>query len=281
MKIEIAPELGFCSGVKRALKILKTEIKKCGNLETLGAVVHNSQVMGSLAEMGVRAVASLADIQGNTVVIPSHGVAPEIYTQLRSQRLKIIDATCPIVRRAQREAGRLGGSGFAVIIFGDAGHPEVRGLLGWAGEGSLAVSTAEEVAKPSSLPHRLAIISQTTQSRGRFTQFVKQITEKFQFQELRVVNTLCPTTQRRQEVAVELARRNDLMLVIGGHNSANSRQLTEICSSLAETHLVESVGEIDKTWLGEKKTGIIAGASTSEETINEVISWLRSSHLGA
>ncbi|MFH1088192.1 MAG: 4-hydroxy-3-methylbut-2-enyl diphosphate reductase [Chloroflexota bacterium] len=281
MEIEVASELGFCSGVRRAIRILKAEVRKRGSLETLGAVVHNSQVMESLASMGIAAVDTLADIRGKTVVISSHGSTPDVYAQLKSRGIAAIDATCPIVRRAQREARSLARSGFAVVIFGDANHREVRGLLGWAGDGSVAVTGAEAVAQAGLALRRIAIISQTTQSRQRFLQFVTQVVDSVRFQELMVVNTLCPTTQKRQQIAVELARRSDLVLVIGGRNSANSQHLAEICSSVTEARLVESAAEIDTTRLGRKRIGIVAGASTAKETISEVVERLRSSHPGS
>jgi 4-hydroxy-3-methylbut-2-enyl diphosphate reductase len=165
-----------------------------------------------------------------------------------------------------------------VVIFGEANHPEVRGLLGWAGEKAIASMNVELII-PETLPKRIGILSQTTQSRGEFTAFVNGLVEKLlpHAQEIRVINTLCQETQKRQLAAEELAATSGLMIVIGGHNSANTRRLAEVCSPIVETHHIENADEIDARWLlGKNKIGITAGASTPDEAIEQVIRRIKS-----
>jgi len=223
-------------------------------------------------------VNELDQIQGETIAIASHGVSPELLSQLQTQKLRVVDTTCPIVRSAQKAAKKLAKSGFGVVIFGEATHPEVKGLLGWAGNGAIATLDGEGIAS-FNLPHRLGILSQTTQSHSQFTEFINSIASIVfsHVQELRIINTLCEETQKRQEAALELARKSDLMTVVGGHNSANTQHLAEACSPIVETHLIETAAEIEKNWLsGKQHIGVTAGASTPDEAIEEVVLKLKS-----
>jgi 4-hydroxy-3-methylbut-2-enyl diphosphate reductase len=165
-----------------------------------------------------------------------------------------------------------------VIIFGEATHPEVKGLLGWAGNNAVATLNGEEVANLE-LPRRLGIISQTTQSHTKFVEFIDEVIRAVfpDVQELRIINTLCQETRKRQEAALELAGKSDLMIVVGGHNSANTQRLAEVCSPMVETHLIETAAEIEKKWLsGKQYIGVTAGASTPDEAIEEVVLKLKS-----
>ena len=167
--------------------------------------------------------------------------------------------------------------GFSVIIFGEAAHPEVKGLLGWAGEKAVAALKSEELAYHQ-MPQQLGIISQTTQGQLQFSDFTREIISSAlpSIQELRIINTLCKETQKRQEAALELAHKSDLMIVVGGHNSANTKHLAEICLLQVETYLIETAAEIQDDWIkGKEHIGITAGASTPDEAIDEVISRLR------
>jgi 4-hydroxy-3-methylbut-2-enyl diphosphate reductase len=184
-----------------------------------------------------------------------------------------MDVTCPTVRRAQKAAKKLADSGFTVVIYGDADHPEVRGLLGWAGATAVATIDAGKAAEKVS-GNRLGIIAQTTQSMAGFAEFVGSLLRAAgsRVREVRIINTLCQKTQQRQDAAMELARRSDLMIVVGGKNSANTRRLAQVCSSLVETHLIEKPEELDETWLaGKRHIGVTAGASTPEETVDDVV----------
>jgi len=274
LEIEKAAGIGFCFGVRRAIDILERVAWERGGVETLGAAVHNQQVLSRLAELGVRVVSSVAEIQGDTVAISSHGVGPQVIAQVRGRHIDIVDTTCPFVRRAQIAARRLADAGFYTIIYGDESHPEVKGILGWAG--GKGVSTLDEtvVTRLDRPPRRLGILSQTTQIPAHFTQFVRKIIDAALIKdaELRIIDTICHDIRQRQLAALELAGGVDLILVIGGHNSANTRHLVELCSAATKTYLVETAREIQPSWLeGQQRIGITAGASTDEQTINEVL----------
>lgn len=291
MEIEIAREVGLCFGVRRAVKLVTEAAGKYGKIETLGPVAHNEQLVERLEKAGVRAVADLGRVSGEAVAIPTHGVGPDVLSEIQARKLQVIDITCPIVKKAQRCASRLARAGFTVVIFGEAEHSEVKGLLGWAGGRGIAAMGAEQIAlpeartgkakgkKPSPALSRLGIISQTTQNRDSFVAFINQLATAFApfVSELRIISTLCQAIQRRLEEAVRLARRNQLIIVIGGHNSANTRRLAEACASITETHLVAAAEEVDKSWLGGRRhIGITAGASTPGEAIEEVVARLES-----
>lgn len=278
-RIEKARELGFCFGVRRAIKIIEQAAKTHHKeIVTLGPIVHNRMVVARLAKLGVRVVNEIDQAESKIIAIPSHGIAPQSISQIQSRQLQIIDTTCPIVRSAQRAAKKLADSGFSIIIFGEANHPEVKGLLGWAGGKAIATMNAREIATHE-FPRRLGILSQTTQSQPKFTEFTTDVTSIALpcVQELRVINTLCQETQKRQKAAIELAEKSELMIVVGGHNSANTQRLAEVCAPLVQTHLIETAAEIKADWLsGKRRIGITAGASTPDEAIEEVLSKLES-----
>lgn len=278
LRIEKAAGIGFCFGVKRAINILEKVARERGGVETLGAVVHNQPVLQRLAEIGVRVAKSVDDIQGDTVAISSHGVSPQLEKEIRARHIDIINTTCPFVHRAQITARRLAESGFFTIIYGDADHPEVKGVLGWAKGKGVATLDERFIARFDNLPRRLGILSQTTQVPAHFTEFVKKLIEfaLVKDSELRVIDTICHDIRQRQAAALKLAGEVDLMLVIGGHTSANTHHLVELCSLAAKTYLVETAEEIQLAWLqGRCHVGITAGASTDEQTINEVLARIK------
>ena len=277
LKIEKAAGIGFCFGVKRAINILEKVARERGGVETLGGVVHNQQVLQGLAEIGVRVAKGVDDIRGDVVAISSHGISPQLEKELRARNIGIINTTCPFVHRAHVVARRLAKSGFFVIIYGDSGHPEVKGILGWADGRGLATLDDRFIPTLDPLPRRLGVLSQTTQIPAHFTDFAKQLID-FAFvkdSELRIIDTICHDIRERQASALRLANRVDMMLVIGGHSSANTNRLAELCSTVTETHLVETPDEIQPSWFGGKyRIGITAGASTAEKTIDEVLAKL-------
>ena len=276
MKIEKAAKIGFCFGVKRAIDIVERTARERGGVETLGAVVHNQQVLKRLAELGVKVVTDVDDIQGNTVVISAHGLSPQLVEAIQARHIEIIDTTCPFVRRAQVAAQRLAESGFFVVIYGDANHTEVKGVLGWAKGKGVATLDEKSITDLDPLPRHLGVLSQTTQIPAHFTEFVKKLIDSAftKDSELRIIDTICHDIRQRQAAAVKLASKVDLMLVIGGHNSANTKHLTQLCSMATKTYLIETAEEIQPSWLqGQDRVGITAGASTDEQTINEV--WMK------
>lgn len=275
MDIEKASEIGFCFGVKRALKILEETIGEYGTVETLGPVVHNQQVVDRFSQLGARAVDRPDQVAGSVAVIPSHGVSPDTLDELASRGLKVVDTTCPNVRRAQSAARDLSQAGVWVVIFGDPLHPEVKGILGWAGHKGMATLDSGSITHLDDLPARLGLLSQTTRNPAQYVAFVDSIASVVlsRIDELRIINTLCNITKRRQAAALELARKVSLMIVVGGRNSANTRCLAEMCSSTGtETHLVETAAEIERDWLkGQRAIGVTTGTSIPDSVIGEVM----------
>lgn len=279
MRIEKAGETGFCFGVKRAINILENIAHERGGVETLGPVVHNQQVLKRLAEIGVRVAKDVDDIQGNTVVISAHGISTQLEADIRARQIEIIDTTCPFVRRLQQAARKLSEVGFFVIIYGDSNHVEVKATLGWANNQGTAALEAKSLTELDHLPLRIGILSQTTRIPAHFNEFVKDVIDfaLTRDSELRVIDTICHDIRKRQAGALELARKVDLMLVIGDRNSANTNRLVELCSTATKTYLMETAADIQPSWLkAQPYIGITAGASTSEQTIDEVITKLES-----
>jgi 4-hydroxy-3-methylbut-2-enyl diphosphate reductase len=275
MQIERARELGLCFGVRRALALVHATARQHGALETLGPIAHNRALLAELEAQGIRSVDSIDMLTGTTVVVSAHGVGPDVMTSLRERRFTIIDTTCPNVARAQRIATDTAGEGFTIVIFGDSRHTEVRGLLGWAGDGAIATLDAESLAQRlrMSSQARVGIIAQTTQRAEDFVSFVQQVFGSLIVRgaEIRILNTLCDATRRRQVAAAELARNVDAMVVIGSRASANTRRLEETCAAIVETYLVETAEELDGDRLrGKEKIGLTAGASTPDSSIENV-----------
>ena len=276
--VKKASKTGFCFGVRRAINLLEKVTRERGGVETLGAVVHNQQVLNSLSEIGVRVVNNIDDIKGDTVVTSSHGVSPDLEDKIRARHINIISTTCPFVRRAQVAARRLAESDFFVIVYGDAQHPEVKGILGWAKGQGLATLDEEPIIKLQPLPRRLGILSQTTQVPAYFIEFVKKLTDYVLIKdaEIRIIDTICHDIRERQAAALEIARSADLMLVVGGLASANTNRLAELCSQVTETYLIETMEDIQPTWVqGKAHIGITSGASTAEQTVDEVLERLK------
>jgi 4-hydroxy-3-methylbut-2-en-1-yl diphosphate reductase len=276
--IEKAARTGFCFGVRRAINTLEKVAQERGGVETLGAVVHNQQVLQKLAKIGVKVVNNIDDIKGDTVVTSSHGVSPDLEEKIRAHHNDVVSTTCGDVQRAQKAAQKLAESGFFVIVYGDADHPEVKGILGWAKGKGLATTDEKVVAALNPLPRKLGILSQTTQVPAYFGEFVKKIIDLAltKNSEIHIIDTICHDLRERQAAALELANRADLMLVVGGRSSANTNRLAEICSQVTETHLIETAAEIDPAWLKNKKhIGVTSGASTDEQTVEEVMQKLQ------
>ncbi len=247
--------------------------KKPG-IETLGELVHNRQVQSWLAERHIRAVESVDQLSGDRVVIGAHGVGPNIIEELKSKGLRVIDTTCPYVRRAQRAALKLHKDGFYVVIFGDGEHAEVKGIVEWAGWQATATMDPGEVAGLRQTGGRLGIVAQTTQVPYLFASFISSLVESgtFKDSELRIIDTICHDSRTRQVSSLEMAGRCDLVYVIGGRHSANTFHLRDLCSTVTRCLLIETGGEIEPSDLkGLKHVGITAGASTDDETIREVV----------
>lgn len=266
----MASKAGFCSGVKRALDLAMDTLRdKKGPVFTLGPLVHNPQVVASLAGKGISEIDDIRNIQEGTLVIRSHGVHPDVLDQARGQGINIVDATCPNVRRAQELAGELTEQGYQVVVVGDRGHPEVQGIVGWTNGKALVVENPEEAALLDS-EAELGIVAQTTQMQENLDSIVEVIRKKGIG--YKVCNTICSATSQRQAAAMKLAGDVEMIIVAGGANSANTRKLAGICrKSGTATYLIETADELDPAWFqGVGTAGLTAGASTPDWIIEEV-----------
>lgn len=279
MEILVAEHAGFCEGVERAFHIAVEQARAGRPVFMLGNLVHNAQVVERFKNFGTKTVKELSEIPGSTggiLLISAHGVPPEIYKKAEELGLEIIDTTCPWVKKAQKIARELAEEGRFVIIVGDKGHPEVAGLVGWSGGRAVVVEKREDIEKLALVSDaKVGILAQTTQSEEHFGRMVAELKKKVR--DAKEFDTICGATSKRQSAAVEVAKKVNLMLVIGDRMSANTKRLTELCSATGrETHQIQTVKELDSSWLaGKKKAGITAGASTPEWVIQEVIALLR------
>ena len=279
MEILLARELGFCFGVKRAVKMVEeTAASADGPVYTLGPIVHNDEVVAQMQGLGVWAKDAIDEIDtdgnvGSTVIIRAHGVPPDVLEAARDKGLRVVDGTCPLVIKVQQLARTLHDDGYQVVIYGTPDHPEIIGIAGWAGEGVAVVQTLDDVA---TLPHskKIGVVSQTTKIPADYQAIVGALMGKAQ--EVRAYNTICNATTQRQAAAVETAQQVDVMVVIGEAHSSNSRRLAEVCAQVnPHTHRVATADELDAAWFaGAEKVGVTAGASTPDVDIERVIEWL-------
>lgn len=270
MRVEVARYAGVCYGVERALKLAEEAADSGTQVHTLGPLIHNPQAVAALRDQGVVVASTLDDAPDGTLVIRSHGVAPAIIDAARAKGLNVIDATCPHVSKAHEAAEELKRGGYTVVIVGEADHPEVEGIMAHAGGDVLVVSAASEL--PERLPsRRVGVVVQTTQSLSRLNEVVTATMQRAS--EVRVFNTICSATGKRQQSAEELAENVDVIVVVGGHNSGNTTRLAEICGAVnPRVHHVETADELDPTWFaGAKSVGVTAGASTPDQQIQGVI----------
>jgi 4-hydroxy-3-methylbut-2-enyl diphosphate reductase len=281
MNIIKSDSLGFCSGVRRAITVITAAAKKNGRIETLGALVHNSQVIEKLRELNIETVPDIGSASGNILAVSAHGVSPAVLAQIKHRGLEILDTTCPFVKRAQTAARVLAAAGFFTIVYGEAEHPEVKGILGWTGKRGMATLDIDPLKIIPELPRRIGLVSQTTQVPSDFLDFANALTRAgFQRDsEIRIIDTICHETRKRQSDTLIIAKMSDLVLVAGGHDSANTRRLFNLCSSITDAHWIETALDIKPEWLSGKGTiGVTAGTSTDDETVNDIIRALGNLH---
>ena len=267
--IQIASEAGACYGVERALRMVEDAAKTSPvPVHTLGPLIHNPRVVADLALKGVTVVDSPEESAGDTLLLRTHGVTPNEERQARKLCHDVLDATCPFVKKVHLAASRLYREGYQVVVVGEAGHPEVEATLPHA-PGAVVVGDASEVAD---LPacKKIGVVVQTTQSRSNLERVVSALLGKAE--EVCVVNTICDATSGHQGACAELAARADVMIVIGGKTSANTKRLAEIAAELCpRTYHIEGADELDPSWLdGAVLIGITAGASTPASQIDAV-----------
>lgn len=268
MEVILADDYGFCYGVKRAIKIAKDSADLSKKVCSLGPIIHNPQMVKSLADKGIGVVEEVEDMNCGKIIIRSHGVGPSVYEKIQARGLELADATCPHVRKAQMSAKKLADEGYKVIIIGEKEHPEVISIKEWAGENALVLCTEEEASNISFVP-RLGIVAQTTFSADKFNKIVSILLNKSY--DIRILRTICTATNKRQSAAIKLAKEVDMVIVIGGRNSANTTRLAQICAEHCVVHHIETVDELQDDWFNNiKKIGITAGASTPDWIIKEV-----------
>ena len=268
MEILVVKTAGFCFGVRRAIDTtFAIAEKRHQGVFTFGPIIHNPQVIEKLKEKNISPTDDVSYEDIRALIIRTHGVPFQLMEDARRRGYDIIDATCPFVKKAQHYAKLLREEGFQVIILGDKEHPEVRGLMSYAGED--AIVTDEKGDLPD-LKNRVGVVVQTTQPVEALKKLVSRIIE--QSKEIKVYNTICNSTALRLKETEEMAGKVDVMVVVGGRNSANTTQLAHLCASLpVRTYHIETADELDRRWFdGAERVGITAGASTPEWIIDDV-----------
>ena len=271
MRVEVARYAGVCYGVERALKLAAEAANRGVPVHTLGPLIHNPQAVAQLRERGVEVAGCLEDAGDGILVIRSHGVDPAIIAEAQEKGLDVVDATCPFVSAAHTCARELAEQGLAVVIVGEEDHPEVEGIMAHAGGNALVVEYPEDL--PERLPSRkIGVVVQTTQSLARLNEIVSALLPRVS--ELRVCNTICSATAKRQLSAEDLACTVDVMVVVGGHNSGNTTRLVEISAAVnPRTYHVETAEELDRAWFSDAESvGVTAGASTPDAQVGGVVS---------
>ena len=275
MRVVLARNAGECYGVQRALDMALAAVEGGGAASTLGPLIHNPQVVADLAARGVRAVEHVEDVHAGSIVIRSHGVTPAVRRAAEARGLPVVDATCPHVARAQKAAAQLGKRLGRVVVVGEAGHPEVEGLVACAREAGAEVFVAARPADlPACLREPVGVVVQTTQTRAALDAVEAALRARGVNPEVK--NTICSATSQRQEAAAELAGEVDAIVVVGGRNSSNTTRLADICAaSCPRTYHIESPDEVDPAWFaGCESVGVTAGASTPEAHIAAVVARL-------
>ncbi len=270
-EVRIAKRTGFCYGVREAIDKAKEASAAGKATHTLGQVVHNEGVINDLERLGIETVDTLDDVDhGAAVVIRAHGVRPEVMERAEAKGLEVIDGTCTWVIQEQKELVRLVDEGYTIVLLGTPKHPEVVGLLGFAPD-AIVVDEEEEWAAAIPRRKRMALISQSTQPPWKFEKLAALMVSRAH--ELKIVNTVCPVTIRRQEDTLETAREVDMMVVVGGRSSANTKELTRLCE-IAGTHAiqVEGVPDLDDPAVfGDARVvGVTGGTSTPIEDLRDV-----------
>ncbi|MCK4236507.1 MAG: 4-hydroxy-3-methylbut-2-enyl diphosphate reductase [Candidatus Krumholzibacteria bacterium] len=273
-KLEVirSPYTGYCFGVKRAMRLIEEGLKEHGRkIYTIGDVIHNPQAVERLKSRGVKPVSSLSEIEpGATLIIRAHGVHPDLMLEARKRRIQFIDTTCPFVQRSQKYARQLSDESYQVIIIGDSHHPEVQSISGHARENAIIINTVEEAEKLDRI-EKVGIVIQTTFSHDKAMMIIETLGKKTD--DIRVFDTICQATVLRREATLKLAESVDLMLVVGGRGSSNTRRLFQMCVDAGiPAKFIEAAEEIEDTWFnGCRMVGLTTGTSTPDWIIEKVL----------
>ena len=274
MKIFLAKDAGYCFGVRDAVNLAYDTAKNHGDVYMLGTIVHNERVIDDLSKAGAKVVDSIDDVpKDKPLLFRAHGTSPELWDKAKKNNLKLIDGTCPLVTEIHHEIKRLDEEGRKIIIIGDHGHDEVVAIAAQV-ERSIIIANVEEAKKLRKMK-RAGVVSQSTQMIENVQDIMSVLMEKVF--DLRFVNTICFPTRRNHEQIKELSLYCDVMIVIGSYTSANSKRLTQLALERNKrTYQVTASDELDESWFDNCETvGISAGASTPDETINEVVSRIK------
>lgn len=278
-EVTTAKSAGFCFGVKRAVDMVYDEAKKGERVYTLGPIIHNQQVVEDLEKKGVKVIDSVNDINNGydaTVIIRSHGVPEKVIKALREKNVNIVDATCPFVLKIHKIVKEASQNGKTIIIIGSDNHPEVEGIKGWCVNEPVVLESVEEAENYTvDGAKKLCVVSQTTFNYKKFKDIVDILSKKSY--DIDVMNTICNATEERQTEAGTIARQSDAMLVIGGKHSSNTQKLYEICRKECEnTYFIQTLDDLDlNLFQSFRSVGITAGASTPNNIIKEVQSYVR------
>ncbi len=269
MEIRLAKSYGFCFGVKRAIKIAE----ESPNSVTFGPLIHNKNEINRLkANFNVGLVEEIDEVAPKSrVIVRTHGIPKDKLKILQERDVEVVDATCPFVTKPQQIVEQMSDEGYSVVIFGDKNHPEIKGVMSYAKDPVVVLSVEELQEALPKLKERVATVAQTTRKFSEYTKIVNFLMEHKK--EVRVFNTICNATFENQDAARELSREADVMIVIGGKNSSNTKQLFNICKeNCPDSYLVENEEELQPEWFeGKKLCGITAGASTPDWIIEAVI----------
>jgi small subunit ribosomal protein S1 len=272
LKVIRSPYTGYCFGVKRAMNMIEQAISNGSDkIYTLGDIIHNPQAIRRLEDRGIKSVSSVNQVEfGSTIVLRAHGVRPEVVSRARERGIIVMDATCPFVQRSQRYVKKLLSESFDIIILGDRKHPEVQSISGYADDQAVVINSPEEAKQLREL-EKAGIVIQTTLERDNSMEIIDILKERVQ--NLRIYDTICKATVLRRESTMELSGKVDIMLVVGGKNSANTRRLYSMClNSGIETKFIETDSEIDPSWFDKvKRVGVTTGTSTPDWVIEGVL----------
>jgi (E)-4-hydroxy-3-methyl-but-2-enyl pyrophosphate reductase len=275
LDVIVSPITGFCFGVKRAMSLIDEGLGNGGKtLYSIGDVIHNPQAVEDLRSRGVIPVSSMDELsEGDTLIIRAHGVMPDLIERARSKGIDLIDTTCPFVQKSQKYVRKMADEGRKVIIIGDSTHPEVRAISGQAGPDPVIISTLEEAQSLSGIDCA-GVVVQTTLSREKAMLIVAQLEKNIE--DLRVHDTICQATVLRREATLELARDVDMVLVVGGKGSSNTKRLFQMCVEEGITaRFIETAEEIDPSWFDDgDRIGLTTGTSTPDWVIEEVLTRL-------
>ena len=271
MKISLAKNSGFCFGVKRAIKLAEETAQKFGKATTIGPIIHNPQMVENLKNAGVSAVEDISAIESGPVIIRSHGIPVEALNELHEKQLTIIDATCPYVSKAHEFAKLADKENYEIFILGNHSHPEIIALKSYIKSNVYIWESSDSL--PKTRFTKVAIICQTTQNIYNLNKLAELLTPVSN--EVRIFNTICNATSVRQQSSLDLAQKCDLIVVVGGKNSSNTKMLAQLCSDVSVTKHIETAEEIDEAWFKELDNsnaciGITAGASTPDWIILDI-----------